>query len=182
MNFFKKLTKTFVDVFLTPSPKSRKKKKKSESSNPRQKKSSPRKKSSLKKSAKKVPATKKIKAAVVTKKTAGRISPKAEKQNSKAQRALKSPKPVKAPETPGKLIGQVTHFFPQVKAAALKITSASGLQVGETLQFKGATTNFKLKIVSMQINRVPVTQAAKGAEVGILVPKRVREGDEVYKL
>ena len=81
---------------------------------------------------------------------------------------------------PTTLIGHVTHYFPQVNAAAVKIKTGT-LQVGDELCFKGATTDFKVKIDSMQINRVPVTSARKGAEVGILVKKRVRQGDQVYK-
>ncbi len=91
------------------------------------------------------------------------------------------PAPVKVPKQEGTLIGTVTHFFPQVNVAAIKI-QAKILSVGDEVYFKGVTTSFKTKIASMQINRVPVTQAAKGSEIGILVKKRVREGDQVFKL
>lgn len=79
----------------------------------------------------------------------------------------------------GELIGVVTHYFPQVNVAALKIEKR-GLMAGETLYFHGHTTKFKTVIKSMQINRKPVLSASVGDEIGVLVPRRVRAGDQVF--
>lgn len=75
----------------------------------------------------------------------------------------------------------MTHFFSRVNAAALRIESG-GLAQGDRLHFKGPKTDFIQKAVSIQINRVPVSQAAVGDEVGVEVSKEAREGDAVYKL
>ena len=78
-------------------------------------------------------------------------------------------------------IGAVTHYFPHVKAGALVIKNGT-LSVGDTIHIKGHTTDFKQKIKSLQIDRVPVETGSKGDEVGILVKSRVRINDTVYKV
>ncbi len=78
-------------------------------------------------------------------------------------------------------VGEVTHYFPHVKAAALLVLKDS-IIIGDEVYIKGHTTDFKEKIVSMQVDRVPVQEGKKGQEIGLLVKKRVRIGDSVYKL
>jgi len=78
-------------------------------------------------------------------------------------------------------IGIVEHFFTNVSVAAIKITDGE-LKVGDTVHFVGATTDFKQKIDSMEINRVPVQSVKPGDDVGIKVKERVREHDVVYKV
>jgi hypothetical protein len=186
MSFFKKLTQKLLSSFLASEPPAKKRR------------STPNKLSKPAAKAKKQPAAavkklknksvkaqKKVLKARNTKKEAKpkgkakmKSSPKGKGTISKGGGGSKK----KGPEViPGTLIAHVTHFFPQVNAAAMKIESGT-LEVGNEIYFKGATTNFKMKIDSMQINRVPVTSAGKGAEIGILSKKRVREGDAVYKL
>ncbi|MDD5449237.1 MAG: translation elongation factor-like protein [Candidatus Omnitrophica bacterium] len=74
----------------------------------------------------------------------------------------------------------MTHFFPHVSAGVIKLSKE--LKVGDMIRLKGHTTDFKQPIDSMQIEHVPVTEAKKGAEIGIKVKDRVRIGDLVYKL
>ena len=76
-------------------------------------------------------------------------------------------------------IGEVTHFFPHVNAAVIKLKEA--LSEGETVHIKGHTTDFKEQVTSMQINNKPIKEAKKGDEVGLLVKEKVRGGDIVYK-
>ena len=78
-------------------------------------------------------------------------------------------------------IGIVEHFFTNVNVAAVRVTSGE-LKIGDTIHFVGATTDFKQKIVSMQIDRNPVEIVKTGDDVGIKVNKRVREHDIVYKI
>jgi putative protease len=80
----------------------------------------------------------------------------------------------------GNLIGTVTHYFPQVQAAVIKLKAP--LSVGDTIKVKGHTTDFKETVNSIQIDRVPITSAKKGQEIGLLVNSRVRQHDKVYKL
>lgn len=78
------------------------------------------------------------------------------------------------------IIGKVTHYFPHVRAAVVKLKAP--LAVGETVKIKGHTTDFVQNINSMQIDRVPITKAKKGDEIGLLVDSRVRQHDAVYKV
>ena len=78
-------------------------------------------------------------------------------------------------------IGIVEHFFTNVNVAAIRIISGE-LKVGDTIHFVGATTDFKQKIESMQIDRKPVEIVKSGDDVGIKVNDRVREHDVVYKM
>jgi putative protease len=78
-------------------------------------------------------------------------------------------------------VGEVTHYFPHVKAAALLILKDS-IIVGDEIYLKRHTTDFKEKIASIQLDREPIEEGKKGQEIGLLVKKRVRIGDSVYKL
>ena len=78
-------------------------------------------------------------------------------------------------------IGIIEHFFTHVSVAAIKITNGE-LKVGDTIHIVGATTDFKQKIDSMEINRNPVQSVKPGDDVGIKVKERVREHDVVYKV
>lgn len=81
----------------------------------------------------------------------------------------------------GESIGEITHFFPHVKAGVIKITKGD-IVPGDSIYIKGHTTAFEQKIKSMQINRKTVDKASRGQEIGIKVSKRVRRGDKVYKI
>ncbi len=78
-------------------------------------------------------------------------------------------------------IGIVEHFFTHVSVAAIKITDGE-LKVGDTIHVVGATTDFKQKIDSMEIDRNPVESVKVGDDVGIKVKERVREHEVVYKV
>ncbi|MBN1587039.1 MAG: translation elongation factor-like protein [Candidatus Omnitrophica bacterium] len=81
----------------------------------------------------------------------------------------------------GKRLGLVTHYFPKVNAAVIKLEN-DGLKVGERIRIKGATTDLEFDISSLQIDRKPVESAEKGQHIGLSVSERVRCRDEVYKI
>jgi translation initiation factor IF-2 len=76
-------------------------------------------------------------------------------------------------------VGIVIQYFAKPEVAAIQLTEGE-IKVGDTLRFKGATTNFEQKIESMQIDRVPVQGAKAGQSVGIKVKERVRQHDKVF--
>ncbi len=78
-----------------------------------------------------------------------------------------------------KPIGKVFSFYSKISVAAIKLTGA--LKVGDTIHIKGATTDLKQTVTSIQIEHKSVTEAKKGQEVGIRVEDRVRPNDLVYK-
>ena len=81
--------------------------------------------------------------------------------------------------TEEKSVGIVIQYFAKPEVAAIQLTDGE-IKVGDTLRFKGATTNFEQKIESMQIDRVPVQSAKTGQSVGIKVKERVRQHDKVF--
>lgn len=63
----------------------------------------------------------------------------------------------------------------------LKVAGAS-LLAGDAIHIKGATTDFKQKAASLQIESVDVKVAVKGKLVGLKVVSPARVGDKVYKV
>ena len=106
---------------------------------------------------------------------------KKKSKTAKPKKGAKKPPVKKGPKLPAEPLGRVTHYFPQVKAAAVMI-ERERLRVGDTLYFKGHTTHFKQTVNSLQINHESVAAAAPGDEVGIQVKSRTREHDLVFKL
>ncbi len=78
-------------------------------------------------------------------------------------------------------VGRVADYFAHIGVVAIEI-AAEGIKVGDTLHFKGHTTDFTCKIESMQIEHDQVEEAGVGADVGIKVKDRVRSHDKVYKV
>jgi putative protease len=94
------------------------------------------------------------------------------------KRAVK--KAVSAKKIKENIIGEVTHYFPKVRAAVIKLKAP--LVTGDVVKIKGHTTDFQQNVTSMQIDHVPINQAKKGQEIGLLVDSRVRQHDIVYKV
>jgi hypothetical protein len=78
-------------------------------------------------------------------------------------------------------VGRVTDYFAHIGVVAIEVT-AEGIKVGDTLRFKGHTTDFTQKITSMQVEHAQVEEAPVGSSVGIKVKDRVRTHDEVLKV
>ena len=128
------------------------------------KKKKTKKKKITKSTKKKKAVTKTVKRKAKTKKT----------KPSKLKSAIKKQKP-SLPA--GQIVGTVTHYFPHVQAAVIKLKKP--LATGDTVHIKGKTTDFEQKVESMQIDHVPVQKAKKGDEIGLQVTGRVREHDVV---
>jgi len=76
-------------------------------------------------------------------------------------------------------VGKVTHYFPDVHVAAIKLVS--DLSIGDEIVIIGKTTGIvSIKIDSIQINRKPIKKTKKGNEIGIKTSTLVRKNDEVY--
>ena len=78
-------------------------------------------------------------------------------------------------------VGVVTHYFPHVEAAVVKMTKGS-LMVGDEIIIKGHTTDFREKVDSIQLEHAPITSASIGQEIGLKVKSKVREHDVAYKI
>ncbi len=124
------------------------------------------------------------------KKPAKRAAPKAAARpasKTRAAPARPAPKPAAVvpprPEPlPGEeLIGVVTHYYGHLSVAAIRLESGS-LSVGDTIRVLGHTSDFRQRIVSMQIEHQSVTEAGKRQEIGLKVTEHARENDLVYKV
>jgi hypothetical protein len=78
-------------------------------------------------------------------------------------------------------LGRVTHYFSKIGVAAIEITQDT-LLVGDTIHFKGHTSDFTQKVDSMQIDGQSVEEATVGQSVGLKVAGHAREHDLVYKV
>ncbi|MFH1406725.1 MAG: translation elongation factor-like protein [Candidatus Omnitrophota bacterium] len=79
-----------------------------------------------------------------------------------------------------KQIGTVTHYFTNINVGIIQLSDT--LKVGDTLHFKGHTSDFTQLIDSMQIEHTKVQEAKAGDAVGIKVKDHVRQHDTVYKV
>ncbi len=82
---------------------------------------------------------------------------------------------------PEQKIGRVTHYWTKIMVAGIEIT-AGELRVGDTIRFKGHTTDLTEKLESIQVDHQPVTEARPGDSVALKVTDHVREHDEVFKV
>ncbi len=82
---------------------------------------------------------------------------------------------------PESKVGEVVKFFVKPGVAAIVITD-DGLKAGDTIHFKGHTTDFTQPVDSIQIDNQSVDEAGVGDDVGIRVTERVRPGDVAYKV
>jgi hypothetical protein len=101
---------------------------------------------------------------------------KIKKTKPKAKAKTKTKRKAKAL----KAIGRVTHFYTNIGVAIVKFNKK--VSVGGQLHYKGATTDFIETAKSMQYDHKEIKIAPKGKQIGIKVKKRVREGDEVYRV
>jgi selenocysteine-specific translation elongation factor len=79
-----------------------------------------------------------------------------------------------------KLIGTVSHWFGNINVAGIELKSK--LAVGDRVHILGHTTDFEQEIKSMQIMHQDVSEAGRGADVGVKLKTRARVGDKVYKV
>jgi putative protease len=79
-----------------------------------------------------------------------------------------------------KEIGIVTHYFGHLSVGIIKLKDS--LKVGDTIRFKGHTSDFEQAVESLQIEHKDVQEANAGDMVGLKVKEHVREHDVVYKI
>lgn len=80
-----------------------------------------------------------------------------------------------------KRVGKITHYYNNIKVVVVKLSDV--LSIGDEIRIKGGKeTDFKQKIVSMEIDGQKVKKAKKGQQVGIKIKNRAREDYLVYKI
>ena len=105
---------------------------------------------------------------------ARRAAPKARKPAAKPVARPAQPAP------PGERIGAVTHYFNHLSVAVLKLDSGARLRVGDTIHFRGHTTDFSQRVDSLQVDHAAVTEVGPNDDFGLKVREHAREHDVVY--
>jgi len=78
-----------------------------------------------------------------------------------------------------KFVGEITHFFPHVSAAVLKVKSP--LKIGGRIKIVAPNGDeFEQAVSAMQIDRKEIEEAGVGDEIGLKVDQKVHEGCKVY--
>src|SRR3989338_6643267 len=114
----------------------------------------------------KKPAKKAAKAVKRVQKAVKKIVKKAVKK------AVKAPK--QAAEQPQeKEIGVVTHYFTNIGVAVIKLNGT--LRIGDEIHVKGATSDFRQRVESMQIEHDKIQEAKAGQSIGLKVVDHARE-------
>ena len=79
-----------------------------------------------------------------------------------------------------KRIGVVEHYYPKAQAAAVHLTA--GLKVGDRIHIVGHGDDVVETVESLQIDHAGIPEGKRGQHVGVHVPERVHEGDEVFRV
>jgi putative protease len=78
-------------------------------------------------------------------------------------------------------IGKITHFFSKIDVGVIELT-AGELHVGDTIHIKGHTTDFYQKVLSLQMEHMPVEMVKASESAGLKVENAVREHDLVFRV
>ena len=76
-------------------------------------------------------------------------------------------------------IGEVMTYYANIGVAAVELSG--DVKVGDTIIFRGFTTDMEHKIDGMQIEHESVQEAKAGDQIGIKISGKVRKNDRVYK-
>jgi putative protease len=145
-----------------------------------------------KKTARKKVARKKAPPKKTARKAAGRrqapVRQRAPAPATPAPSVAPAPPPAIAPEPSTSItasvperIGVISHYYGHANAGIIEI-EAGELRVGDTLHFRGHTTDFYQRVERIEVDHQPVESAVAGQVVGVQVSQRVREGDEVSRV
>ncbi|MGH0038035.1 MAG: translation elongation factor-like protein [Myxococcota bacterium] len=84
-------------------------------------------------------------------------------------------------DTSPQRVGVVEHYYGEPGAAIVSLDTGT-IAVGDTLHFRGHTTDFYQRIDRIELDHQSVESANAGQKAGVHVSQRVREHDEVFKL
>ncbi|HJM12293.1 MAG: hypothetical protein QF743_03550 [Candidatus Marinimicrobia bacterium] len=78
-------------------------------------------------------------------------------------------------------IGYISNYFGNIEVAIIEMTKGT-LEAGDTVHFKGKTTDFTTTVSSMQIEHEQVEKVKKNDSLGLKVSEKVRKTDKVFKV
>lgn len=77
-------------------------------------------------------------------------------------------------------IGVVTHFFPKVSVAVVKLDKT--IAVGQRVSIERGGEAFEQTIDSMQVEHKPLQKAEAGSEIAIKTVQETKAGAVVYSI
>lgn len=78
-----------------------------------------------------------------------------------------------------KQIGEITHFYPKINVAVVKLSGK--LKKGDKIAIEGKN-NFEQTVESMQVEHKDIEEAKPKDDIGMKMDQEVREGDKVFKV
>ncbi len=75
-------------------------------------------------------------------------------------------------------LGCVTHYYNKIGVAVLSL--AAKLEIYDTIQFLGHSTDFIQKVTSLESDHRKIQTAGPHSEVALKVDEPVHEGDKVF--
>ncbi len=75
-------------------------------------------------------------------------------------------------------IGKITHYYSKLGVGIIKLNKE--LKVGDTIQIKGHTSDFKQKVNEIQFDHKNIEKGKQGQEVGVKLNEKIRDGDLVF--
>jgi len=77
------------------------------------------------------------------------------------------------------MVGKVIHYYPKIGVAAVILEDH--LAQGDRIHICGPHDDVHQSVTSIEIEHVPIREAERGQDIGIMVKERVHEGDVVFR-
>jgi putative protease len=78
-----------------------------------------------------------------------------------------------------KPIGKIWHYYSHAHVGIIELTDGE-IDLGNVIHIKGAHTDFRQQVESLQLDHQNIAHADKGKRVGVQLKEKVRENDTVY--
>ena len=77
-------------------------------------------------------------------------------------------------------VGDVVRYHGKARVCIVRVLGC--IRLGDKLLIKGAKTNLKQEVTSMQTQHRKIREASSGSIISLRINARVRSGDKIYKL
>jgi len=77
------------------------------------------------------------------------------------------------------MVGRVIHYYPKIGVAAVILEDH--LAQGDRIHIQGPHDDVHQSVTSIEVEHVPMREADRGQDIGIMVKARVHKGDVVFR-
>jgi putative protease len=89
--------------------------------------------------------------------------------------------PAPQPMPPEERVGIVTHYYTHLGVAIVRLETGV-LHEGDTVRFKGHTSDFTQRVGSMEVNHMHINEVRAPQSFGMKVKDHARENDVIYRV